>query len=92
MEKQKITIKDRKMNPQKVVYENHPFFNEIKNSLMPDDFREEMSKISNLSEADLEEIISTYYERIEVPYINDGVLKGILCPFYELEPVAIMKD
>lgn len=66
MERKKITIKDSRKKPMKVVYDNHPFFNDIANSLMPDEFREIQKKSTNLDDLSfIEEDIKRYYEQIE---------------------------
>lgn len=68
MEKEKIIIRDKRRNPQLEIYSDHPLFEQIKNSMMPDDYREEMDKISNVDDDFREDIIKSYYQAIEDPY------------------------
>lgn len=88
MEKEKIIIKDTNRNPQMVIYSDHPYYHEIKNSIMPDEYRAEMKKVSNVSETIINEDIEEYYEQIENPY--DDVLKGVVNPFMPLIIVGLM--
>lgn len=82
MEKEKIIIKDKKRNPQMVIYPDHPYYNEIKNNIMPDEYRAKMKEISNIKASRIEEDIREYYEQIENPY--DEVLTGVVNPFMPL--------
>lgn len=64
---------------------------------MPEEFREQQRKISNMDEdlieEIIEEIIEDYYEQIENPYGNDENLKKIKYSiFLPLVPVGIMFD
>lgn len=85
MEKEKITIKDSKRNPQLVIDSDHPFFTYIKNTIMPDEYR----KKSNGCNKTIEEQIKKYYEIIENPYIDDGIFKNIPRFFFELDSMPI---
>ena len=86
---EKIIIRDSKKNPQVVVDKNYPFFEDIKNSLMPDDYRNKMDEISNLKDEIKESEIKSYYESIENPYI-DFLGDKSLGKLYILEPIDLM--
>ncbi|PKK40390.1 hypothetical protein ABB02_00376 [Clostridiaceae bacterium JG1575] len=94
MEKEKITIRDKRKNPQMVIDEDHPYFQAVKTGMMPDDYRKEMDETSNLDDEFREEAIGEYYKQIESPrcvYIKELDLKQIL-PMFPLIPVGIMID
>lgn len=84
---EKIVIKDKKRNPQMVIYPNHPYYNEIKNNIMPDEYRAKMKEISNIKSSRIEEDIREYYEQIENPY--DEILEGVVNPFMPLILVSL---
>lgn len=87
MDKGKIIIKDKLRNPQLVIYPDHPYYNEIKNNIMSDDYRAKMKEISNVKASKIEEIIKNYYRRIENPY--DKITKIIVKPFVPLVLVSL---
>lgn len=87
MEKEKIIIKDKNRNPQMVIYSDHPYYHEIKNNIMPDEYRATMRKISNVSPQKIEVLIKNYYRRIEHPY--DEITKIIVKPFVPLVLVSL---
>lgn len=79
---EKIVIKDKLRNPQMVIYPDHPYYNEIKNNIMPDEYRAKMKEISNICTSIIEEDIREYYEQIENPY--NEFLEGVVNPFMPL--------
>lgn len=79
---EKIVIKDKLRNPQMVIYPDHPYYNEIKNNIMPDEYRAKMEEISNVCASIIEADIREYYEQIENPY--DEILEGVVNPFMPL--------
>lgn len=87
---EKIVIKDKKRNPQMVIYPDHPYYNEIKNNIMPDEYRAKMKEISNICISVIEEDIREYYEQIENPY--DEVLKDVVNPFMPLIIVGLITN
>lgn len=91
MEKEKIVIKDSKRKKQLVVFQDHPFFNNIKNSLMPDEYRSKMKRMTNVEDGIIEELIASYYEQIEMPNVvienengDSKVVKDVYLPFKPL--------
>ena len=70
-----------------VIYPDHPYYNEIKNNIMPDDYRAKMKEISNIKASRIEEIIKNYYRRIENPY--DEITKSIVLSFVPLVLVSL---
>lgn len=88
---EKIIIKDSKRNPQVVIDSAHPFYNDIKNSLMPDEYRIEQRKISNLPDSFIEECIKNYYKQIEAPYGDNEISKKAkIAIFFPLLPIGIL--
>ena len=88
MKKEKITIKDSKRKPQLIIDEDHPHFESVKSSMMPDEFREKMGEISNLDSEVIEEQINNYYKQLEHPY--DDTFKEVVFPLRPLVPMAII--
>ena len=91
MGKEKIIIQDSKRNPQMVIMKDHPFFEQIKRSMMPDEYRIKQREISNLDESLIEESINDYYESIQNPNIELNGIKGTGL-FSPLMPIGIMND
>lgn len=87
MEKEKILIRDSEKQPQMVVESDHPLYEEIKNTLMPDDYRKIMKEQSNLRSYRIEETIRFYYESIE-----EAEEKPDEAFLFELIPQAIFID
>lgn len=90
---EKIMIKDSKRKQQKIIDSTHPFYKEVKNSLMPDEFRIKQKKISNMSDEIIEEAIKDYYEQLEAPYGNSELSNKLkIAIFLPLTPTGIMYD
>lgn len=87
MEKETLVIRDKKRNNEVTITSDHTYFNTIKRGLMPDDYREEMSRISNISEEEIEETINDYYQSILVP-----ICENFYSPPVLLIPLEIMID
>lgn len=88
MKKEKIIIKDSKRKPQLVIDSDHPHFESVKKTMMPDEFREKMSEISNLGSKVIENLINDYYKQLEHPY--DDTFKDVVFPLRPLAPMGIM--
>lgn len=88
MKKEKITIKDYKRKPQLIIDADHPHFESVKTSMMPDEFREKMGEISNVDSEVIEDQINDYYKQLETPY--DDTFQGIVFPFRLLVPMDII--
>lgn len=71
MEKQKIIIRDKKKKHPVVVYSDHPYYEEIKSTIMPDEYRDTMHKISDLPDDIIEDYVKLYYELIEKSSYRD---------------------
>ncbi|MDO4595316.1 MAG: hypothetical protein Q4B52_08060 [Tissierellia bacterium] len=82
----KIKIKDSKIENEKVIYENHPFFEKIRSSMMPNEYRKQMHEISNVGDQFIEDEIKLYYESIEAV---ENKKTNSMYIFYELEPIEI---
>lgn len=87
MEKEKTIIRDQRRSPELEIDSDHPYFKEIKNSLMPDDYRAGMDRISNIEDDVREEIIKDYYKQIENPY--DETFHEVVIPFFPLTPIDL---
>ena len=82
----KIKIKDSKKEKEKEIYEDHPFFQKIKVSMMPNEYRKQMHEISNVDDEVIEDEIKSYYESIETAENNKDNSFNV---FFELIPVEI---
>lgn len=90
MKKEKIIIKDSKRKPQLVIDSDHPHFESVKKTMMPDEYRKKMGEISNLGSEFIEDSINYYYKQIENPY--DDTFKEVVIPLMPLVPMSIIID